>query len=235
MLVVIDVAVLNCLPHVPHLEPYPHHRGPLDVVGLGEGRPSATGTDVPDNGLDPMVTMVPVRGGRAAPPVKAAISINPAAGTSAPVWAAAAIGDTAAARAPAWSTVGASALVRTAATVPLGVSVCPLRRLLPHCLPCQLELVVSVVIGRNRAAGATGVQSLELCAAARAASAAAAASTSALAATSFSIASLAALATVAAVSATARSRSSAAATSASCRCCTLEATERRDCPSDMAR
>jgi hypothetical protein len=53
-LVVIDVAVPNCFPHVPHLEPYPHHRGPLDVVGLGEGRTPAAGTDVPDNSLDPM-------------------------------------------------------------------------------------------------------------------------------------------------------------------------------------
>jgi hypothetical protein len=147
---------------VPHLEPYPHHRGPLDVVGLGEGRSPAAGTDVPDNGLDPMVTMVPVRGGRAAPPVKAVISVNPTAGTSMPFWAAAAIGDTAVARATAWSATGASALVRTAATVPLGVRGYPLRRLLPRCLPCQLELVVSVVIGRNRAVGATGVQSLEL-------------------------------------------------------------------------
>jgi hypothetical protein len=41
------------------------------------------------------------------PPVKAAISVNPAAGTSAPVWAAAAIRDTAAARAPVWSATGA--------------------------------------------------------------------------------------------------------------------------------
>jgi hypothetical protein len=39
ILVVVDVAVPNCFPHVPHLELYPHHRGPLDVVGLGEGRP----------------------------------------------------------------------------------------------------------------------------------------------------------------------------------------------------
>jgi hypothetical protein len=76
---------------VPHLEPYPHHRGPLDVVRLGEGWPPTAGTDVPDNGLDPMVTMVPVRGGRAAPPVKTAINVNPAAGGSAPVWAAAAV------------------------------------------------------------------------------------------------------------------------------------------------
>jgi hypothetical protein len=32
-----------------------------------------------------MVTMVPVRGGRAAPPVKAVIFVNPAAGASTPV------------------------------------------------------------------------------------------------------------------------------------------------------
>jgi hypothetical protein len=148
---------------VPHLKPYPHHRGPLDVVGLGEGRPPTVETDAPDNGLDPMVTMVPVRGGRAAPPVKAAISVNLAAGTSAPVWAAAAVGDTTTVCAPARSAAGASALVRAVATAPLGVHSCPLRRLLLHCLPCQLELVVSVIIGRNRAAGATGEQSLELC------------------------------------------------------------------------
>jgi hypothetical protein len=100
---------------VPHLVPYPHHHGPLDVVGLGEGRPPAAGTDIPDNGLDPMVTMVPVRGGRATPPVKAAISVNPAAGASAPVWAVAAVRDTAAARAAARST----------ATRPLGLSPAP--------------------------------------------------------------------------------------------------------------
>jgi hypothetical protein len=62
ILVVVDVAVPNCFPHVPHLEPYPHHRGPLDIVGHGEGRPPTARTDVPDNGLDPIV---PVRGGRA--------------------------------------------------------------------------------------------------------------------------------------------------------------------------
>jgi hypothetical protein len=67
----------------------------------------------------------------------------------------------AAARSPARSAAGASVLVRAAATAPLGVR-CPLRRLLPHCLPCQLELVVSVIIGRNRAAGTTGALSLEL-------------------------------------------------------------------------
>jgi hypothetical protein len=46
---------------------------------------------------------------------------------------------------------------------PMGVRGCPLHRLLPRCLPRQLELVVSVVVGRNRAVGATGAQSLELC------------------------------------------------------------------------
>jgi hypothetical protein len=60
ILVVIDVAVPNCFPHVSHLELYPHHRGPLGLVGLREGRPPAAGTDVPNNGLDPMVTMIPV-------------------------------------------------------------------------------------------------------------------------------------------------------------------------------
>jgi hypothetical protein len=96
-------------------------------------------------------------------PVKAAISVNLATGASAPVWAAAAVGDTAAARAPARSTAGASAPVRAAATAPLGVRGCPLRRLLPRCLPRQLELVVSVVVGRNRAVSATSAQSLERC------------------------------------------------------------------------
>jgi hypothetical protein len=94
-----------------------------------------------------MVTMVLVRGVRAALPVKAAISVNPTTGASTPVWAAAAVGGT---------TIGASAPVWAAATVPLGVRGCPLRRLLPHCLPCQLELVISIIVGRNRAAGATG-------------------------------------------------------------------------------
>jgi hypothetical protein len=163
ILVVIDVTILNYLPHVPHLELYPHHRSPLDVVGLGEGRPPAVGTDVPDHGLDLMVTMVPVRGGRAMPLVKAAISINPVIGASAHVWAAAAVEDMAVVRAPARSTTDASAPVRAAATVPLGVRGCPLRHLLPRCLPRQLELVVSIVVDRNRAVGATGAQSLELC------------------------------------------------------------------------
>jgi hypothetical protein len=92
ILVVVNITVPNYFPHVPHLEPYPHHRGPLDVVGLGEGMQLTTGIDVPDNGLDPMVTMVPVRRGRFAPPVKAVISVNPAAGASVPVWVATAVG-----------------------------------------------------------------------------------------------------------------------------------------------
>jgi hypothetical protein len=60
ILVVVDVAIPNCFPHVSHLESYPHHRDSLDVVGLGEDRPPNAGTDVPDNGLDPAVTIVPV-------------------------------------------------------------------------------------------------------------------------------------------------------------------------------
>jgi hypothetical protein len=81
---------------VANLESYPHHRGPLDVVGLGEGRPPTVGTDVPDNGLDRTVTMVPIRGGGVASPLEAAISVDPVAatgstvGASAPIWAAAA-------------------------------------------------------------------------------------------------------------------------------------------------
>jgi hypothetical protein len=98
ILIVIDVVVPNCFPDVSHLEPYPHHRGPLDVVGLGEGRPPTIRTDVPNTGPDPMVTKVPIRGGRAAPYVKAAISVNPTADASAPFWAAAAVGGTTAAR-----------------------------------------------------------------------------------------------------------------------------------------
>jgi hypothetical protein len=97
--------------------------------------------------------MVPVWGGRAAPPVKAAISVNPAADASVPVWAAAL----------ARSTTGASAPISAAATAPLGVRGCSLRRLLPRYLHHQLELVVSVVVGKNRVAGATGAQSLKLC------------------------------------------------------------------------
>jgi hypothetical protein len=96
-------------------------------------------------------------------PVKAAISVNPAVGASVSVWAAATVRGTAATRAPVRSAADASASIRAAATAPLGVRGCPLCHLLPHCLPRQLELVVSVIVGRNRAAGATGAQSLELC------------------------------------------------------------------------
>jgi hypothetical protein len=162
--------ITRCL-HAPGAEltppPPPVRRGPGHVMAVDTPWPNGQVCHScgrrPDNGLDPMVTMVPVRGGRAAPPVKAPISINPTADAFASVWATAAVGGTAATRAPARSAVGASALVRAAATVPLGVHGCPLRCLLPRCLPRQLELVVSVVVGRNRAAGATGAQSLEFC------------------------------------------------------------------------
>jgi hypothetical protein len=191
---------------VPHLEPYPHHRGPLDVVDLGEGGLPAVGTDVPDNGLDPMVTMVPVRGGTAALPIKTAISINPATGASAPVWAAAA------------------AVVRgtTAATVPLRMRGYPLRCLLSRYLPRLLELIVSVVVGRNKAASASGAQSLEFCRRR---------TRCICRRCCFYICQFCRrrpcpCAAVAAVSAVARSRSCAAETSAFCRCCTLKATKR---------
>jgi hypothetical protein len=226
ILVVINVAISNYLPHVPHLEPYSHHHGPLDVVGLGEGRSLAVGTDVPDNGLDPIVTMVPVQGGRAAPSVRSAISINPTVDAFTPIWVAAAVGDTAAARAPTRSVVGAFAPVRAAATAPLGVRGYPLCRLLPHCLPRQLELIVSVVIDRNRAVAATGAQSLQLCRRRTRCIRRRCCFYFYPCSASSAIASLAALAVVAAVSAAARSRSSVAATSASCQCCALKATER---------
>jgi hypothetical protein len=125
---------------VPHLESYPHHRGPL------EGRLPNVGTNVPDNGLDPAVTMVPVRGGRAVQPVKGAISVDLAAGASTPVWAAVVVGGTAAAHSPARSAAGVSAPVWAAATAPLGVRGCPTRRLLSRCLPRQLELVVGATV-----------------------------------------------------------------------------------------
>jgi hypothetical protein len=60
--------------------------------------PSTPGTDVPDNGLDPAVTVVPILGGRVAPHIKVVISVDLAAivgstaSTSAPVWAVAAGG-----------------------------------------------------------------------------------------------------------------------------------------------
>jgi hypothetical protein len=94
ILIVVDVTIPNCFPHVANLEPYPHHCGPHDVVGLGEGRPPTTGTDVPDNGMDLAVIMVSIQGGRAAPSVEVAIYVDPTvatgstAGASAPVLAA---------------------------------------------------------------------------------------------------------------------------------------------------
>jgi hypothetical protein len=219
ILIALDVTVPNCFPHVPHQESYPYHRGSLDVVGLGEGRPPAAGTDIPDNGLDPMLTMVPIRGGRVAPPVKTMISVDPDAGVSVPVWAAATIWRTVAARGPTRSAAGAFTPVWAAATAPLGCAAA-------HCAACSrtaslaslsslslspsAETELPVLLARRASSSA---------ASARAASAAAAA----LAAVSSAIVSLA---VVVAVSAAARSRSSVAATSASCRCCALEAIER---------
>jgi hypothetical protein len=55
---VVDVTVLYCLSQVPHLEPDPHDRGPLDIVGFGEGRPPDTGANAPDHGLDPIEAAV---------------------------------------------------------------------------------------------------------------------------------------------------------------------------------
>ena len=120
ILVVVDVAVPDYLPHVPHLELYPHHRSPLDVVGLGEGRPPTVGADVPDNSLETMVTMVPIRGERATLPVKVTLSIDPSA--------------TIAVRASSRSAGGASASVWAAAAL-VGMCGCPLRRPCSRCLP----------------------------------------------------------------------------------------------------
>ena len=55
ILVVVDVAVLDCLPHVPHLEPH-------TFISLGESRPPTTRANIPDNSLEPVVTTVPVLG-----------------------------------------------------------------------------------------------------------------------------------------------------------------------------
>ena len=46
ILVVVDVAVPDCLPHVQHLKSHLHHRSPLNIVGLGEGRPPTTKANV---------------------------------------------------------------------------------------------------------------------------------------------------------------------------------------------
>ena len=55
ILIVVDVAVPDCLPHMPHLKLHLHDCGPLDVVGLGEGGPPTAGTDVPDHRLEGVV------------------------------------------------------------------------------------------------------------------------------------------------------------------------------------
>jgi hypothetical protein len=91
--------------------------------------------------------MVPIQGRRAAPPVKAAISVDPVVDASAPVWAATAVGGMATPRAPARSAAGASAPIWAAATVPLGVHGCPLHHLLSRYHPCQLEVIVGADVG----------------------------------------------------------------------------------------
>jgi hypothetical protein len=124
ILIVVDIVIPNCFSHVPHLEPYHYHRDPLDVVGLGEDRSPNAGTDVLDNDLYPAVTMVPDRGGRAARPIKIAISVDLAIGASASVWVVVAIGGTTAACALARSVGDMSAPVWAVATAPLGVRGC---------------------------------------------------------------------------------------------------------------
>jgi hypothetical protein len=220
ILIALDVTVPNCFPHVPHQESYPYHRGSLDVVGLGEGRPPAADTDIPDNGLDPMLTMVPIRGGRVAPPVKTMISVDPDADVSMPVWAATTIWRTVAARGPTRSAAGAFTPVWAAATAPLGCAAA-------HCAACSrtasLASLSSLSLSPSAETELPVLLALRASSSAASARAASAAAASALAAVSSAIASLAA---VVAVSAAARSRSSVAATSSSCRCCALEAIER---------
>jgi hypothetical protein len=124
-------------------------------VGLGEGRPPTAGTDVRDNGLDPMVTMVPIWGRRVALPVKVRISVDlnaTARGTadvSTPIKAAimrALDRSTIDVPAPIWF-----ATMRT----PKMMHDHPLCRLLLSCLLCQPELVVGAAIGRSRVADAS--------------------------------------------------------------------------------
>jgi hypothetical protein len=107
--------------------------------------------------------MVPIQGGRAAPPVEAAISVDSVAavgstaGVSTPVWAVAVC-------ALALSAVGASTPIWAAATcAPMGMRGCPLCRLLSRCFPRQPELFVGVVDDRSRVASSTAAQNLELC------------------------------------------------------------------------
>ena len=142
---------------MPHLELHPHHRSPLDVVGLGEGRPPAAGADVPDDSLVLVVTTVPNRGERAALPVRAALSVDPyAAAVRASSRSATAV------CASFRSAAGASAPVWAAAAL-VGVRGCPLRRSPLRCLPLQrLRVRVGAVINRAGAAVAAA-QSLDLC------------------------------------------------------------------------
>nr|XP_015626263.1 uncharacterized protein LOC107280154 [Oryza sativa Japonica Group] len=121
--VVVDVAVPDCLPHVSHLEPHPHHRGPLDVVGFGEGRPPSAGTKVPDHRLNAVVAMAPVRGGRAALPARAALSVEPATSTGSAT-AARALRAGAGTPAPVWVPVSGRAVPWVTAAA-VGVGCCP--------------------------------------------------------------------------------------------------------------
>jgi hypothetical protein len=73
ILIEIEVAVVDRLPQVPHLEPDPHDRGPLDIVGLGEGRPPT----IPDDSLDSVMALAPVWGEGVTPPVRDALSVEP--------------------------------------------------------------------------------------------------------------------------------------------------------------
>jgi hypothetical protein len=58
ILMVVDIAVQDRLPHVSHLEPDPHDRRPLDVVGFREGRPPGTRANVRDQSPDPIEAAV---------------------------------------------------------------------------------------------------------------------------------------------------------------------------------
>jgi hypothetical protein len=222
ILIVIGVAVLNYFSHVANLEPYLHHRGPLDVVGLGEGRPPTTGTDVLDNCMDLAVAMVLIRGGRAAPPVEATISVDPTAATE----------STAARSRPfglpprALSPGAPSARLRLFGLPPL---VPPWGCTTAHCAVCSraaslASLSSSLVLLSTEAELPVLLphRASSSAAAARVASVASAASTFALAAASPAATIRDALAAVAAA---ARSRSYAAVTSASCWRRTLEVTE----------
>jgi hypothetical protein len=184
---------------VPHLEPYPHHRCPLNVVGLGKGRPPTARTDVTDNGLDSMVSMVPVQGGRATPPIKLR---SPSTQPSARLCLSG-LRPLSGARPPRVPLPGTP----STRSCPSGLlPPCPWGCTATHCaayscvtslaslsslsLSSSAETELPVLLVRRASSFA---------AAARVASAAAAASTSVFAAVSSAIASLAALAIVAAV------------------------------------